>query len=486
MLSRYPLLLVVALCFLLPQAPGALAAESHATETWYVVKIAGAPVGFASETQLFGAGTILVRSHTDLSMKRMGTPLTMFMMVEELTDAEGTFQSARMEMTASITGVRSQAVRRGESIEVTFETGGSSETRSIPWDPEAISQYQAEQLLLEWLRSDRARLEFRIFDVNNGDFKTMRLERGERTSENLGGEQLTLLAVLEYEGDSEVPVSTTYYDPDYEALRTVIVQMGMEIVVERITEEEMAGIELEPNFDIIRQSMIACEGYPDPPSSVETVTMRLSFPHPLSPDRDFDGPNQKLMERGDDWVEVQLSREPLNRLTEDAAALSTWLEPGKYIQSDHEYIQAVADSIAAATGATGWELARAIAAWVNRHMTEKGFEQGFASALESLETRSGDCTEHSVLLTALLRAAGIPARPAVGLAYANGSFIGHMWAEAYVDYWRTLDALDLNTDPIRVRVTAARSREAVDERGLVQAYAIVGGMRAQVTTFTRR
>jgi len=486
MLSRYPLFLLVSLCFLVSGAPAARAAETEATETWYVVKIAGAPVGFASETKLIGAETILVRSHTDLSMKRMGTPLTMFMMAEELTDAEGTFQSARMEMTASITGVRAEAVRHGESLDVTFETGGNSETHSIPWDAEAISQYQAEQLSHEWLRSDRPELAFRIFDVNNGDFKTMRLERGERTSESIGGRQLTLLAVLEYEGDSEVPVSTTYYDPDYEALRTVIVQMGMEIVVERITEEEMAGIELEPNFDIIRQSMIECEGYPDPPSDVETVTMRLSFPHPLSPGRDFEGPNQKVLGRGDDWVEVQLGREPLNRLTVDDAALATWLEPGKYIQSDHQHIQTVADSIANATGATGWELAREIAAWVNGHMTEKGFEQGFASALESLETRSGDCTEHSVLLTALLRAAGIPARPAVGLAYANGSFIGHMWAEAYVDYWRTLDALDLNTDPIRVRVTAASSSAAVDERGLVQAYAIVGGMRAQVSTFTRR
>ena len=486
MLNRFPLLPVVALCFLLSLPCGALAADAATSETWYVVKIAGAPVGFASETKLVGEETILVRSHTDLSMKRMGTPLSMFMMAEELTDADGEFQSARMEMTASITGVRTEAVRRGDNLEVTFETSGNAETRTMAWDADAVSQYRAEQLSSDWLRSDGAELEFRIFDVNNGEFKTMRLVRGERSAESVNGRQVTLLAVQEYEGDSEVPVSTTYYDDAYNAHRTVIVQMGMEIVVERITEEEMAGIELEPNFDIIRQSMIECEGYPDPPSGVESVTMRLSFPHPLSTDRNFDGPNQKVVDRGGDWVEVELSRETLNRLTADETALATWLEPGKYIQSDHERIRAIADSIAAATGATGWELAQALAAWVNGHMTRKGFEQGFASALESIETRSGDCTEHSVLLTALLRAAGIPARPAVGLAYANGSFIGHMWAEVYVDHWRTLDALDLNTDPIRVRVTAASSSEAVDERGLVQAYAVVGGMQARVTTFTKR
>jgi hypothetical protein len=483
--NRFPLLQIVASCFLLLPVP-APAADSTAAETWYVVKIAGSPVGFASETTLVGEKTIVVRSHTDLSMKRMGTPLTMFMLSEEVSDAEGNFQRGSMEMTASITGARTEAVLRGDEVEVTFETGGNSETRSIPWDDEAVSQYQAHRLSDEWLRSDLPELRYRVFDINNGEFKDMRAVRGDRSAGTIGGREVELLSVVEYEGDSEVPVSTTFYGPDNEALRTVIVQMGMEIVVERITEEEMADIELEPSFDIIRQSMIECDGYPDPPSEVESVTMELDFPHPLAADREFDGPNQKVTRRGDDWVEMAISRETLNRMTENQEALGTWLEPGKYIQSDHERVRAVADSIATATGATGWELARELAAWVNGYMNRKGFEQGFASALESLETRSGDCTEHSVLLTALLRAAGIPARPAVGLAYANGSFIGHMWTEAYVDYWRTLDALDLSTDPIRVRVTAARTSEAVDERGLVQAYAVVGGMHARVTSFTRR
>lgn len=486
MRNRYPLFPVIALGFLSLLSGPAAAVDSGTTETWYVVKIAGAPVGFASETRLVGAENIVVRSHTDLSMKRMGTPLSMFMLSEEITDADGHFQRARMEMTASITGARTEAVRSGDTLSVTFETGGNSETRSMTWEEDAVSQYQAEQLSNEWLRSDRAELRFRLFDINNGDFKTMRLVRGERSDVSVGGREMELLAVVEYEGDSEVPVSTTYYDDNHDAMRTVIVQMGMEIVVERIREEDMAAIELEPSFDIIRQSMIECDGYPDPPSEVASVTMELDFPHPLAADREFDGPNQKVVRRGDDWVEVELSRETLNRMRESDDALATWLEPGKYIQSDHERVRAVADSVAVASGATGWELARALAAWVNGYMTRKGFEQGFASALESLETRSGDCTEHSVLLTALLRAAGIPARPAVGLAYANGAFIGHMWTEAYVDHWRTLDALDLSTDPIRVRVTAAQTSEAVDERGLVQAYAVVGGMHARVTSFTRR
>jgi hypothetical protein len=55
-----------------------------------------------------------------------------------------------------------------------------------------------------------------------------------------------------------------------------------------------------------------------------------------------------------------------------------------------------------------------------------------------------------------------------------------MWAEAYVDYWRSLDALDLESDPVRLRVTASSDGKAMNESDLVQAYDVVGGMRVKV------
>jgi hypothetical protein len=64
-----------------------------------------------------------------------------------------------------------------------------------------------------------------------------------------------------------------------------------------------------------------------------------------------------------------------------------------------------------------------------------------------IESQSGDCTEHSVLSLALLRANGIPSRAVVG-AYLAEEFMGrknvfvyHMWVEAYYKgRWRLVDA----------------------------------------------
>jgi transglutaminase/protease-like cytokinesis protein 3 len=66
-----------------------------------------------------------------------------------------------------------------------------------------------------------------------------------------------------------------------------------------------------------------------------------------------------------------------------------------------------------------------------------------ASAAEVAKDLSGDCTEHAVLLAAMCRARGIPARVAVGLVYVPepSSFGGHMWTEVFVrGKWIPLDA----------------------------------------------
>jgi hypothetical protein len=251
----------------------------------------------------------------------------------------------------------------------------------------------------------------------------------------------------------------------------------MEIVIERTTAEELATLEIESGFDIIRQSMVPCEGFPTPVSRLERVTLLLEFA--MTPPREpMNGPNQIEVSRDGKSVRLTLTRETARRDAAEHADLDKFLRAERFVQSDDATLRAVADSVRAATGTDGWPLARAIAGFVNRHIVHKGMEHGYDSALDVYRTRAGDCTEHSLLTIALLRAAGIPARPAIGLAYGapEGAFVGHMWVEAYVDYWRTLDALDTSLDPIRIRVHAPAPSEELGERGLMRAYGAVAGV----------
>lgn len=84
--------------------------------------------------------------------------------------------------------------------------------------------------------------------------------------------------------------------------------------------------------------------------------------------------------------------------------------------------------------------AEAMRQFVYTYISKKSFDVGFASAAETARTRCGDCTEHAVLLCAMLRASKIPARCVSGLVYADGiakdgsGAMGyHMWTQAMVE-----------------------------------------------------
>lgn len=91
--------------------------------------------------------------------------------------------------------------------------------------------------------------------------------------------------------------------------------------------------------------------------------------------------------------------------------------------------------------------------FVYRHITSKMLGIPLVSALHVFRGKAGDCTEHTVLAVALLRAAGVPARAMVGMllepsfAGRENVFVYHMWAQAHVGGgWVIVDA----TRPERV------------------------------------
>ena len=72
-------------------------------------------------------------------------------------------------------------------------------------------------------------------------------------------------------------------------------------------------------------------------------------------------------------------------------------------------------------------------------MLEKSVTFSVPSALQVLESKQGDCNEHTVLYVAMARAIGLPARTAVGLVYLNNSFFYHAWPEVWLGEWVAVD-----------------------------------------------
>ncbi|MBW2170250.1 MAG: transglutaminase domain-containing protein, partial [Deltaproteobacteria bacterium] len=91
-------------------------------------------------------------------------------------------------------------------------------------------------------------------------------------------------------------------------------------------------------------------------------------------------------------------------------------------------------------------VAKRLKTWVYKNLRKRPVLT-VPGALEVLKTKVGDCNEHAVLLAALLRASGIPARLCVGLVYTRGGFYYHAWTEGYLGEWVSMDAT-LNQMPV--------------------------------------
>lgn len=99
--------------------------------------------------------------------------------------------------------------------------------------------------------------------------------------------------------------------------------------------------------------------------------------------------------------------------------------------------------------------ADALRKFVTDYVEDKNLDVGFASASEVARNKSGDCTEHGVLLAALARAAGLPSRGVSGIVqipegFGEGdqaAFGYHMWAQVNIaGQWVDIDAALRQTD----------------------------------------
>jgi transglutaminase-like putative cysteine protease len=84
------------------------------------------------------------------------------------------------------------------------------------------------------------------------------------------------------------------------------------------------------------------------------------------------------------------------------------------------------------------DAARKLNDWVYGEL-RKDITLSVPSALQVLESKQGDCNEHTVLYVALARAIGLPARTAVGLVNVRNRFYYHAWPEVYLGSWVAVD-----------------------------------------------
>ena len=142
------------------------------------------------------------------------------------------------------------------------------------------------------------------------------------------------------------------------------------------------------------------------------------------------------------------------------------------VESDNPDVIAMAKQIAG-TEKDAWTVAKKVNKWVYDNL-DKDYGASSDSAGDVLKKRKGDCTEHSLLTVAMLRALGIPAKRIDGLVYLvnedkKPALYWHEWVEAYVGEWTQLD-------PTFGQDVANPARLAVGEESSAEITPLIGSM----------
>ncbi|HKI88875.1 MAG TPA: transglutaminase-like domain-containing protein, partial [Draconibacterium sp.] len=112
--------------------------------------------------------------------------------------------------------------------------------------------------------------------------------------------------------------------------------------------------------------------------------------------------------------------------------LKKYLEPESLIESDHPVLIKEAKQITEGSK-DAWEAVVKLSKWVGDNTM--GALPGGTLAINTYNSREGECGSHSRLLAAFCRAVGIPARLPIGcmyIPYMGGCFYQHAWTEVYM------------------------------------------------------
>ncbi len=205
-------------------------------------------------------------------------------------------------------------------------------------------------------------------------------------------------------------------------------------------ENEFQAKKLDATFDILSNNMIRPKKRIDDPAELKSLKLIIAG---IDIADILQTGFQTVSTDSAGMLAVEIKRQDVPgsvlSLPIESSRLRPFLEAGPYIQSNDEEIIKLARDIVG-DEEDSYEAAKKINAWVFDNI-EKKFTADISNALQTLHSRQGDCGEHAALSLALMRAAGIPARPVAGLVYwpPGDGFGYHAWTEAFVGDWVMMD-----------------------------------------------
>ncbi len=518
-------------------------AQEKLEEHWFSLLLDSQTVGFLHHTTWQSAEG-LIRSEIEQTMeiRRFGVPFTMTQtdVWSETSGGQLVSVSSELDMNGQRQMVEAR-VAEGE-LRLQIHRGNEADEIFIPLEDEPRGLYAVDQKIAAVItgRMGKRELDYRLFSP-----ETMKIE--EFSLRVLGPGELTdslgrpHRGVLVDEQTSGLPgvITTEVYDEQARFLYSKT-PVGLELEILRLEGDGRAAADAELGvssgseppkefvavFDVASLT-VAVNGLEDLQlKDIEELSVlfrgrgaaalheaaRDAEEDFASPSESSDTPLRIVSARRDPGGEVS---ELVLRLANRPLA-AVWAEPGseslppeveRYLEggfhldlADPRLVELLdrcrmveEDGVAAENGSfaaagSGGTAGAGISIFclerlVDRYIENKSLAYGFAGLEEILDRREGDCTEHALLLVALLRRAGIPSRLAYGLVLTEGGFLGHAWVELYSEgRWHWLDPSFPGYSPygLKVRIGVVDPAEPVWASLSLALLQVMGSVEAEI------
>jgi hypothetical protein len=451
-------------------------------EAWFEFAFLGRKVGYMLArdelTQVNGRPAIHAHRWSVVTVRRERETVRMEFSTDAYFEPDGApmrFTQLRKE-GAELRSL--EGYRDGDVMVIRQDVGGNVETTRVPLQgvklASSLDVWVLQHLEVGWKASGKA------LDEAEGSLQDYTMEVV-KVTEREGQQVFEVRQVLG-------PLTTTIWvtpDGKVQASETEPIQAALT----RTTREKAVAMP-DGTVDIFSSGMFEVPQLPGG-QSLEQLTVRLSGRSGRRPPF-ITGLGQRARAEKKGSVELVLTalEPPAKRISRAAAGkkMKAFLQATPYEPITDERLKAV---VARVVGdeTDAWAAARAINAFVHGHIQNKSLAKAFATAVEALESREGDCTEHAVLFSALAKIAGIPTRLVTGLVYVGPGrrmFGYHEWVEVYLGgRWVPMDPTfgqDV-ADPTHIKFTEGLSdHEGLRQAGLVAAQ-IIGDLKLEVLEY---
>ena len=417
-------------------------------DMWELIELAGAPAGYGRmrEYSIERDGETLhqIESVLRMRMQRLGQKVEAAIFVQATFHAKGDMLDFRTETDLGGQAMITTGIVKGQHLEMATEQGGRVTAQRIRWSPELHGFFYEQRLLEnEPMVPGEQRTFSALLPIFNRVAKTT-LRAGDWSNTDMLGESKELLPIQsETKLSGQQFTTTLWMDRDGQILKTEEPTLGQ--TVTRTTKEKALAKQRAAPPDLITETVIPLKAESNALAGAHAARFRVHtagantkppFPNSVCQvctPAEAGGWNL-LVSAGED--QAALAKDGQKDLPQAADR-----KPNRYVDQNDAAIRQLAAEVGPA--ATESLLAKALAEHVYLWITRKDFSTVLATATEVARTRTGDCTEHAVLLAALARARGLPARVVVGLVYVPslGGFAYHMWNQIWCDgAWRFFDA----------------------------------------------